>query len=150
MDPAQDPSSASCEEILVKIKLPGAHKQSRPLSLSLSIYIYTHSRVSVLPLFSFFVLTTEKPCFHTPSGDMLTLRSVFHSRPLLPGTKSIEEIDVDVRPELLKLMSPAYKLVLPFQAPVHEDRGKATWHPGDEELRIVLPLKKTNQVMIVA
>lgn len=62
----------------------------------------------------------------------------------------MEEIDLDVRADSLKLTSPVYKLALRFQTPVHDDRGKATWDPSAEELQIVLPLDKANEVMIVA
>lgn len=97
----KDASSASCEDLLVRIDLPGAFGVRRSpgsaphvtLRTVASSNLYTHS---------------DRPR-------------------AFPGTASVAELTLDVQETHIKLRSPRYKLGLYLPHKVLKDKGKAEW-----------------------
>ena len=58
----------------------------------------------------------------------------------LPGTKALRELDLDVRPDRLRLRSHVYSLSVYLPHRVDADRGKAEWDQKAESLKITLPI----------
>lgn len=69
---------------------------------------------------------------------------------MLPvGTKSLGELDLDVKETRLVLRSPMYKIGLPLPHKVNPNKGNAKWDGGKENLRITLPVIRDGEVVIM-
>lgn len=60
----------------------------------------------------------------------------------LPGTDSVGDLDLDVKPERLRLQSPVYRLALALPHPVDDKKGQAKWDAKKETLSVTLPIKR--------
>mmetsp|Transcript_29244 Transcript_29244/g.95303 ORF Transcript_29244/g.95303 Transcript_29244/m.95303 type:complete len:195 (-) Transcript_29244:90-674(-) len=58
----------------------------------------------------------------------------------LPGTDSLEDLDLDVQAQSVRLRSPLYKLLLQLPETVDSKRGKAKWDSKKQELSVTLPI----------
>jgi hypothetical protein len=66
----------------------------------------------------------------------------------LPAARSAAELDLDVKPQVLRLTSAAYRLRLALPHKVDDQRGSAKWDAAKKVLNVCLPIIRDEGLLL--